>query len=401
MPVGAWPSMLPTGSRRSRWWLVVVAALVMGTAGIYQFGWSSIRPALGVRIGATETALGTAFTLFVVFQTVAQFPAGWVRDRYGPRIPLLVGAACLAAGFWGVGVARSVPAAYLSYAVGGVGVAVAYTVTVNTAVKWFTARRGLATSVVTMSFAGVSFLAIPAISTGVDAAFGRTMLGLALVTGAVAVLGAVVLRDPGGTDHESVEEVDERTYTWRETIRTWQFWLLYVVFALLNGVGLMVIGKAVTYVSVLSLPASVGTASASLIALGDAVGIIVVGSLSDYLGRVRSVSISLVLSGVSLGGAVVLGEAGIAWAFVALVAATVFFRSPAFAIFPSIVGEYYGRAHSSENYAALYTAKLFGGVFGGVVASALVVTVGWSESFALGGGLLVLAGVAVAFLRPV
>jgi OFA family oxalate/formate antiporter-like MFS transporter len=393
--------MTPSASGRSRWWLVVVAALVMGTAGVYQFGWSSLRPVLGVRIGATETALGTAFTLFVIFQTVAQFPAGWVRDRYGPRIPLLVGAGCLAAGFWGLGVARSVPVAYLSVAVGGIGVAAAYTVTVNTAVKWFTTRRGLATSVVTMSFSGVSVLVIPAIRTGVDVDFGTTTLALAALTGSVAVVGAVVLRDPGETAEAEVDLTDERTYTWRETVRTWQFWLLYVVFAVLNGVGLMVIGKAVTYVSVLSLPASVGTASASLIALGDAVGILVVGGLSDYLGRVRSVSVSLVLSGLSLGGAVLLGEAGFAWGFVALLGATVFFRSPSFAIFPSIVGEYYGRAHSSENYAALYTAKLFGGVFGGVVASALVLLIGWSASFALGGGLLVLAGLALAFLRPV
>ncbi|PSQ11769.1 oxalate:formate antiporter [Halobacteriales archaeon QS_5_70_15] len=390
-----------TGDGRSRWWLVLVAALVMGTAGVYQFGWSSIRPALGARVGAPETALGTAFTLFVVFQTVAQFPAGWVRDRYGPRLPLLVGAGCLTAGFSGLGFARSVPAVYLSYAVGGVGVAVAYTVTVNTAVKWFTDRRGLATSLVTMSFSGVSVLAIPAIRTGVEARFGPTMLALAAAVGAVAVLGGVVLRDPGGPDEGADGPTGGRAYTWREAIRTWQFWLLYAVFVVLNGVGLMVIGKAVAYASVLSLPPSAGTASASMIALGDACGILVVGTLSDYLGRVRSLAASLVLSGLSLGGAVLLGEAGFAWGFVALVAATVAFRSPSFAIVPSIVGEYYGRAHSSENYAVLYTAKLFGGVFGGVGASALVVSVGWSASFALGGGLLLLAGVAIAFLRPV
>lgn len=393
--------MVRTRSRRSRWWLVVVAALVMGTAGIYQFGWSSIRPALGARVGVTETALGTAFTLFVVLQTVAQFPAGWVRDRYGPRTPLLVAAACLTAGFGGLGFARSALAVYAAYAVGGVGVAAAYTVAVNTPVKWFTDRRGVATSVVTMAFSGVSVLAIPAIRTGVQSAFGSTMLGLGVLVGAVAVLGAVVLRDPGEIEEASEESADGPVYTWREAVRTWQFWLLYAVFAVLNGVGLMVIGKAVAYASALSLPPYVGTASASLIALGDAAGIAVVGTLSDYLGRVRSLSVSLALSGLSLGGAVLLGEAGFAWGFVALVAATVFFRSPSFAIVPGIVGAYYGRSHSSENYAVLYTAKLFGGVFGGVGASALVVLVGWSASFALGGGLLLLAGVVLAFLRSV
>ncbi|MFC6737636.1 MFS transporter, partial [Halolamina salina] len=87
-----------TDLRFSGWELVVAAALAMGAAGIYQFGWSSIRLPLGSRLGAPESALGTVFTLFVVFQTLGQFPAGWVRDRYGPRPPLVAGAICLTGG---------------------------------------------------------------------------------------------------------------------------------------------------------------------------------------------------------------------------------------------------------------------------------------------------------------
>ena len=59
----------------SRWWLVVAGALSLGVAGLYQFAWSSIRGPLGVQVGASETALGTVFTVFVVFQTATQFPA--------------------------------------------------------------------------------------------------------------------------------------------------------------------------------------------------------------------------------------------------------------------------------------------------------------------------------------
>jgi OFA family oxalate/formate antiporter-like MFS transporter len=72
-----------------------------------------------------------------------------------------------------------------------------------------------------------------------------------------------------------------------------------------------------------------------------------------------------------------------------------------FGIFPTLVAEYYGTARSSENYAAVYTAKIPGGVVGGTVAGALVVTLGWSRSFYLGAGLLALAGVAAFLLRPV
>ena len=390
--------------RFSGWELVATAAVALGAAGVYQFGWSSIRLPLGGRLGAPESALGTVFTLFVVFQTLGQFPAGWVRDRYGPRIPLLAGALCLAGGFVGVGLADSLPVAAASYALGGVGVSAVYTVAVNTPVKWFHDRRGLATGVVGMSFSGFSFLVIPTIRGRVGEAFEGTMFVLAVVAGGGAVLAAVVLRDPprtSDTDDSPAAALDERAWTWRESVRTWQFWLLYVVFAATNGVGLMIIGKIVSFASAMSLPAAAATASASAVALSEAGGVVIGGSLSDRLGRRRTVAASLVLCGVSLAGAVALGAQGIAAGFVALVGAAAFFRTPMFAVFPNLVADYYGRRYSSENYAALYTAKLFGGVFGGTVASALVLVIGWSASFLLGAALVVLSGIAVTFLRPV
>jgi len=392
-----------TELRFSGWELVAVASVALGAAGVYQFGWSSIRLPLGSRLGAPESALGTVFTLFVVFQTLGQFPAGWVRDRYGPRLPLVAGALCLTGGFVGLAVARSLPAVYVAYALGGVGVSAVYTVAVNTPVKWFNERRGLATGVVGMSFSGLSFLAIPTIRGSVGEALEGTMFVLAAVAGGGALLAAVVLRDPPtipDADDSASAALDERAWTWREAVQTWQFWLLYVVFAATNGVGLMIIGKIVSFASALSLPAAAATASASAVALSEAGGVVIGGSLSDRLGRRRTVAGSLVLCGLSLAGAVALGGQGLAVGFVALVGAAAFFRTPMFAVFPNLIADYYGRSYSSENYAALYTAKLFGGVFAGTVASGLVIAIGWSASFLLGAALVGLAGVAMLLLRP-
>lgn len=72
-----------------------------------------------------------------------------------------------------------------------------------------------------------------------------------------------------------------------------------------------------------------------------------------------------------------------------------------FAIFPTLIGEYYGRRYSSENYATLYTAKLWGSLFAGSVASVLITRVGWSVSFLFGAILMGLAGLSVFTLRPV
>jgi len=398
----------------SRWWLVIAGAVAMGTGGVYQFAWSSIRGPLGAQIGAGETALGTVFTVFVVFQTVSQFPAGWVRDRYGPRWPLAVGALLLAAGYLGTASAAGAPLVYLAYAVGGMGAGIGYTVAMNTPVKWFDDHRGLATGVVGMTYGGASFLLIPAIRRGVTTQFEPTLLALAAGSGIAVAIAAIVLRDPpgmalrgdgaggeSGWSEATSPDDHDRAYTWRETLRTWQFWLLYAVFVVVNGVGLMLIGKAVTYAQQFGLAAAVATAGASAIAVSDAAGVLGGGWLSDRLGPIRTVAGSLVLCGLVLGGSVLAGSAGIGPAFVLLVGAAAFFRSPSFAVFPALVGTYYGEAHSSTNYALLYSAKLWGGVFGGTIASGLVVSLGWAETFGLGAALLVAAGLATTLVRPV
>ena len=125
------------------------------------------------------------------------------------------------------------------------------------------------------------------------------------------------------------------------------------------------------------------------------------GGLSDRLGSIRTVGSSLLLSAIGIAGAVVSGSSGIAPVFIICVAVAGFFRSPVFAIFPTLIGEYYGRKYSSENYATLYTAKLWGSLFAGSVASILITRVGWSISFLIGAILMGLAGLSVFTIRPV
>jgi len=172
------------------------------------------------------------------------------------------------------------------------------------------------------------------------------------------------------------------------------------VFVVIHGVGLMIISKVVAFAETMGLAAA-ATAAASLVALSDGGGVVVGGSLSDRFGRERTLAASLVASGGCLAGATAAGVGGARTAFLGLIGGAAFFRSPAFSVGPSLVGDYYGTAHSSENYALLYSSKLLGGVGGGTVASALIVRLGWDVTFLLGAGLLVAAGAGTALLRPI
>lgn len=394
----------------SRWWLIASGTLAMGIAGTFQFVWSSIRGPLGSQIGATEATLGTLFTIVIATQTISQFPAGWIRDRYGPRLPMLAGGILIAAGYGGLATAVTPIGAGIAAAAGGAGAGAIYTIAVNTPIKWFNERRGLATGVLTMSYALLSFALIPVVRQDLLGGLRITLVAFGVVAIPVCLLAAIVLRDPNDeagsteadvTDSREPEARSAEPYQWRQAIRTRQFWLLYTVFSVVNGVGLMLIGKVITFAETLGLSAATATAGASIVAVADGAGGFVIGGLSDRFGPLRTVGAALLVSATGIAGSVVAGTQGVEILFVAAVAVAGFFRSPAFAIFPAVVGDFYGRTYSSENYALLYTAKLWGSVFAGTIASVLIATIGWSESFLLGAGMLGLAGVVVFRIEPV
>jgi OFA family oxalate/formate antiporter-like MFS transporter len=231
---------------------------------------------------------------------------------------------------------------------------------------------------------------------------------MGVVIGVGVLVGALVLRDPptgwldGGEsegDGDDGSEVGGRQYTWREMLRTWQFPVMYLMFVCMSGAGLMLTAKVVSFAQNLGLAAVIATASATLLPVAGGVGRLLLGEVSDRVKRERAMFVAFLLCGLGLYAVVYFAEAGRELAFVAAVVVATFFWSPQYTLFPSVVGDYYGREHSSANYALLYSGKMWGGVFGGTAASALVTATGWTTTFLLGGTLALVAALCALVLR--
>jgi OFA family oxalate/formate antiporter-like MFS transporter len=390
----------------SRWWLVLAAAGMMAVVGPYQYVWSSLRGPVARQLGIEAAALSTVFTLFVVVQAGSQFPVGWWRDRHGPRGVAVVAAFLAGGGYLGLSVAETVWQIYLAYSLGALGVGIVYTVAVNTALKWFPDRRGLTSGVGTMAFAGGSAALVPYVraNTGPNLpaeAYVGVLQNVGLLIFAVVLAGALVLRDPPDgwrSDGDAVDYAGPQ-FSWREMLRTWQFWLMYVMFVAVSGAGLMLTEKIVSYADHLGLAGLIATAAATLLPLAGGVGRLVLGGVSDRLDRTNAMAATFTILGLGLFAVVFFGVRGEGAAFVAAVVVATFFWSPQYTLFPSVVGDYYGEQHSSANYALLYSGKMWGGVLGGTVTGAFVVSLGWNNTFLLGGVLAVVAGVAALLLE--
>lgn len=393
---------------RSRWWQLVAAAVMMALASPYQYVWSSIEGPLASMLDASLASLGIVFTAYVVLMTVTQFPAGWYRDRYGPgRLAALAGLLA-GGGYVGVALSTELWQLFISYAVGSVGVGIVYTVSVNTAIKWFPDRPGLTTGIGTMAFGGGAALFIPFVR-AYDAPeqLPTVLLVLGILIGVGILIGSFVLRDPPDRWHRGEERTDggsegqrAKQYHWREMIRTWQFWVLYFMFVSVSAAGLMITARIVLFTEHLAFTALVATVAATVLPIASGLGRLLVGWVSDRMAREHVMAVSFLTCGLGTLAIVGFGLIGLTIGYLIAVVIAVFFWSSQFSLFPSLVAEYYGISMSSANYALVYSGKLWGGVFGGAVVGWLVISIGWEATFVVGGGLAVLAGLAGLLLRP-
>jgi|AntRauTorcE11897_2_1112592.scaffolds.fasta_scaffold00067_56 OFA family oxalate/formate antiporter-like MFS transporter len=398
----------------SRWWQIVAAAGMMAAVSPYQYVWSSIEQPLAESLDIALPALGAVFSFYVVFQSLSQFPAGKWRDSRGPGALTFLAALLAGGGYVGLAYATTVWQLYLLYSLGAVGVGIVYTVAVNTAVKWFPDRTGLTTGIGTMAFAGGSALVVPYVRANATvSAYSDVLRNVGLGILVVTLVGAFLLRDPpddwlGLKDREDGDGSDEglaaslrgRAYTTREMLSTWQFWLLYAMFIATAGADLIVIANVVRFAEQFGLAAVVATVAATLLPVAAGVSRMILGEASDRFDRKRVMAVSFVLAGLFRLALIGAGSAESGVAFVAFVMGAMFFSSPLYVYFPSVIADYYGAKNSSGNYAVLYTAKVGGGVFAGTVTGYLVATFGWVPTFALGGGLAIAAGLAALVLRP-
>ncbi|GAA0716983.1 OFA family oxalate/formate antiporter-like MFS transporter [Halorubrum trapanicum] len=399
----------------SRWWQIAAAAGMMAAVSPYQYVWSSIEQPLADSLDIALPALGAVFSFYVVFQSLSQFPAGKWRDSRGPGALTFLAALLAGGGYIGLAYATSLWQLYLLYSLGAVGVGIVYTVAVNTAVKWFPDRTGLTTGVGTMAFAAGSALVVPYVRANATvAAYSNVLRNIGIGILVVTLVGSFLLRDPpenwldrengtdgGDGDNEGLAaSIRGRNYSTREMLSTWQFWLLYAMFIAMASADLLVIANVVRFAENFGLAALVATLSATLLPVAAGVSRMILGEAIDRFSRKHVMAGSFLLAGLFRIGLVGAGEAGNGAVFVAFVLGAMFFSSPLYVFFPSLLADYFGAANSSGNYAVLYTAKVGGGVFSGTVAGYLVATLGWTPTFTLGGVLAVAAGLAVYALRP-
>ena len=361
-------------SFKNQGWLVTIA----GTAALLALGvlysWSVFKANIPAEWGWLEAQKSLPYSVACVVFSIMTFVGARLLVRFSPR--LIVSAGGVLAGLGVIISSFSSSPWIFTLAFGvvlGSGLGFVYASAGPTAIKWFSSSKtGLISGIVVAGF-GMGSVWVAPLARSLMASYGlqTTMfyLGIGML---VAVVGfAQLLKNPpddfvpeGDEQLQTVSKNSSKDFSIQETVHTWQFYVIWVVFAFGSGAGLMIIGNLASIVKdQIGLPAFSAIAVSAL-ALGNGGGRVLFGILSDKIGRTNTLLIAFVMQAFLIGGLYFAGtdstlsNVPVLMVFVALVGAN---YGANLAVIPALMKDYYGPKNLAMNYGVVYTAWGLGG----------------------------------------
>lgn len=388
----------------NRGWLVAFSGMGLNLALGVLYAWSIFGKQLCDSVekggfGWTKTQATLPYTVAIACFAIMMVPAGRLQDRFGPRIVASVGAVLTGLGIFITSFARpeSLFPALIGFGViAGTGIGLGYASAMPASVKWFPPeKKGLITGLVVSGF-GLAPVYIAPLSKYLLVHYGISnsfmIIGIAFTF--LTLILTQFIKNPPAPMHSpkktTTHDPGKIDYTWREIVKTPKFYILYIEYICAATAGLMIIGHLAKIVAVQSNNTiTIGFLFVAILSIFNAGGRIIAGIVSDYIGRVMT------LSFVCLCQAIVMfffPQFSTISTFIMGSAIVGFNYGACLALFPATTADYWGTKNLGLNYGIIFTAWGVGGVFGPIFAGKIAdMTGSYTMAYYISAALLILA----------
>src|SRR5215469_18421187 len=394
-------------NRWVRLWSAFVGMIMIGNL---QYAWTLFAEPMVKAHTAQHWQLSDVqwgFGLFIAAGTWAMpFFATYI-DKYGPRAFMAISGVLCAVGWASLGYISSLLSFYVLFGLAGIGVACVYACGVSTAVKWFPDRRGVASGIITAGY-GMGAAAFNPIfdylirSIGYSSTFLWTGVSHGIL---IALAGLLMINPPADYKLAAKATVKPNVrrqnvnFNYSEMLRTPQFYFLFFAMLSMAIGGLMVTASVKPVATNFKIGEAALTVALILYPLANGFARILWGSVSDYLGREKTMFTAFLLQAIFLVALTTLGRSG-DWIWVALVVLVFLTWGELYVLFPAVLADLYGSKNSAGNYAFLYSAKGFAALLGGGLATNLFEATGtWDYPFFACAGMALLSAFMALYVR--
>ncbi|MEB9683992.1 oxalate/formate antiport family MFS transporter [Bacillus thuringiensis serovar pingluonsis] len=351
-------------------WLVVLGTVIvqMGLGTIYT--WSLFNQPLVSKYGWSLNAVAITFSITSLSLAFSTLFASKLQEKWGLRKLIMIAGLALGLGLILSSQASSLILLYvLAGVVVGYADGTAYITSLSNLIKWFPERKGLIAGISVSAYGSGSLIfkyvnAQLIESVGVSQAF----IYWGLIVTAMIVLGACLIHQ--AADQGAVQETKTHEYTTKEMLGTKQVYLLFIMLFTSCMSGLYLIGMVKDIgVQLVGLSAATAANAVAMVAIFNTLGRIILGPLSDKIGRLKIVTGTFVVMASSV---LVLSFVDLNYGiYFVCVASVAFCFGGNITIFPAIVGDFFGMKNHSKNYGIVYQGFGFGALAGSFIGAIL------------------------------
>ena len=407
--------MNSTSLDKKRWWVLIASSLINLCIGSI-YAWSVFAAPLAARLsgllGTTLTAadLAIVFTVANSIGPITMISGGYITDKLGgPRAVILIGGSMFGVGMLLTGFATTLTQVIITYGLlVGLGLGMAYGCTINNTVKFFPDKRGLVGGIATATY-GLSSVLIPPVANALNNSVGVSMsfviLGIAFLV-IIVTCSMFIIKCPADYVPEGfvpkVAAVPGKVQTadknWKQMLADPVFYIMIIMLTCGAFSGLMITSQA-SPMSQRMAGMTVGMAATavSVLALFNAAGRIVAGTLSDRFGRVTVLRGAFVLEIIGLAMLLMTGE-GDTFMFMAAVSVIGICFGALMGVYPGFTADQFGIRNNSVNYGIMFIGFAVAGYFGPSTCGRILGSTGSYGTAFIVSAVLAVAGIALSFL---
>jgi len=364
------------------WVIVAAGCLILLVEWGCQYSYGVFFTELCADLNWTRAVVSGAYSVGFLWHGIIYFVAGSLNDRYGPRLTLMISAVIMGIGYALMSVIEAPWQLYIFYGIViGTGVSFGFLPVTSTVSRWFVKRRGTALGI-TMAGIGIGTLVLAPLSQFLITKFDwRTsyLILASLVVVVVLPVSRLMRLDPSekgllpyGREEIATENEQrgnslssEVSFSLKQATKTSQFWLLSVMYASYPFAVQMVMVHLKAYAVDFGIAEMTAVAALGLTGAGNIIGRIVIGSLSDKIGRKACFFVAYLLMAVMM---LWLIKARQPWQFYLFSIAFGFGHGSLVPLFPAVIGDWFGTKFHGSIFGMLGIALGIGGAIGPLLA---------------------------------